>query len=98
LFRDPLAGSPQGSEQPRVGQFPGWTRARVDAKLNIEPETFNSESYRENESTELAARGLYGEYALFFPAAMLRASSTDGLDLRQLDDVRIRVDFVSVAR
>jgi hypothetical protein len=98
LFRDPLAGSPQGSEQPRVGQFPGWTRARVDAKLNIEPETFNLESYRENESTELAARGLYGEYALFFPAAMLRASSTDGLDLRQLDDVRIRVDFVSVAR
>jgi hypothetical protein len=98
LFRDPLAGSPQGAQEPRVGQFPGWTRARVDAKLNIDAATFNAEAYRENESTELAARGLYGEYALFFPATMLRASSQDGLDLRKLDDVRLRVDFVSVAR
>ena len=73
-------------------------RARVDAKLNIDAERFNSEGYTENESTELAARGLYGEYALFFPAQMLRASSRDGLDLRKLDDVRIRFDFTSFAR
>ena len=98
LFRDPLAGSPQGAQQPRISQFPGWTRARVDAKLNVDPEEFNRESYTENESTELAARGLYGEYALFFPVQMLRASSANGLDLRKLDDVRIRVDFTSFAR
>ena len=73
-------------------------RARVDAKLNVDPEEFNRESYTENESTELAARGLYGEYALFFPVQMLRASSANGLDLRKLDDVRIRVDFTSFAR
>ena len=62
----------------------------------MDPEQFNSENYTENASTELAARGLYGEYALFFPVQMLRASSANGLDLRKLDDVRIRVDFTSL--
>ncbi|MAO84044.1 MAG: hypothetical protein CMH50_09225 [Myxococcales bacterium] len=98
LFRDPLAGAPQGAQEPQVGRFPGWTRARVDARLNIEPDAFNAEDYRENESTELAARGLYGDYALFFPKEMLKASTADGIDLRRLRDVRLRFDFVSVAR
>jgi hypothetical protein len=98
LFRDPLAGSPQGAQTPRVSRFPGWSRARIDAALNVDSVTFNSEDYTENESTELAARGLYGEYALFFPVQMLSVQSADGLDLRLLDDVRIRVDFTSVAR
>ena len=98
LFRDPLAGAPQGAQEPQVGRFPGWTRARVDARLNIEPDVFNAEDYRENESTELAARGLYGDYALFFPKEMLKVSTADGIDLRRLRDVRLRFDFVSVAR
>ncbi len=98
LFRDPLAGAPQGAEEPRVARFPGWTRARVDARLNIASDVLNAEDYRENESTELAARGLYGEYALFFPKEMLKTSTADGIDLRRLRDVRLRFDFVSVAR
>jgi hypothetical protein len=97
LFRDPLAGSPQGTQSPQVSRFPGWTRARVDADLNVEAAVFNAEDYSQNESTELAARGLYGEYAVFFPARMLRSTSADGIDLRKLTDVRIRVDFTSVA-
>ena len=69
----------------------------MDARLNIESDVFNAEDYRENESTELAARGLY-EVTLFFPKEMLKASTADGIDLRRLRDVRLRFDFVSVAR
>jgi len=55
-------------------------------------------------STELAARLLFGEYRLFLPATSLAEVGpdgqprTDGLVLNEVDDILLRVDYLSVAR
>jgi len=56
------------------------------------------------ESRELAARPLFGEYALYIPAASLAVidatgtASGNGLRLNEVDDVLLRVEYVSVSR
>ena len=46
----------------------------------------------------LAGRGLYGDYAIFFPADSLAIGSNEGLVLPQVEDILLRLDYVSVAR
>jgi hypothetical protein len=48
--------------------------------------------------SELAGRGLYGDYALFLPAEVLSRDGSDGLDLDRVTDVLLRLEYVSVAR
>ena len=51
-------------------------------------------------STELAGRGLYGDYILQFDREDLTddARAQRGLDLGQVDDILIRLEYVSVAK
>lgn len=60
--------------------------------------SFEAGEYGQGSTSELATRGLWGEYALFFPASTLKSSQPDGLDLSRIDDILLRLDYVSVAR
>jgi hypothetical protein len=115
LFLDPMYGpSVQGSA---TGVAPSDSvpseialdsRARIQAYFNIPQATFEEDSYENGETSELAARGLYGDYALFFSSDVLSLPQvdangaitgyTDGLDLTQIDDILLRIDYVSVAQ
>ena len=80
----------------------------MQAYFNVTREALEDDAYANGETSELAARGLYGDYALFFPAGILSlplydargvvTGYTDGLDLGAVDDILLRVDYVSVAR
>lgn len=102
LFRDPEVGVSQ-----RVAFMSdpakSYASARLQASFNVPRRDFESDAYANGMTTELAARGLYGDYALFFPAATLSTLDASGqrsrgLDLSEIDDVLIRLDYVSVAR
>ncbi|MFO0726566.1 MAG: hypothetical protein U1E65_22460 [Myxococcota bacterium] len=99
LFRDPgVMDSPTtllgaGSEETLE------SRARIQAYFNVDRATFESDDHNAGSTSELAARGLYGEYALFIPAEIISAdANTNGLVLDAVDDILIRLDYVSVAR
>jgi hypothetical protein len=117
LFRDPsfgLAGATAGSA---TGSSPGggatneisqYSRARIQAYFNVARDTFEADAYENGDTSELAARGLFGDYALFFPAGILSVPTrtsdggivgySDGLNLNGIDDILLRLDYVSVAR
>lgn len=103
LFRDPLAGGGAvGGGLGVVNARQGYTRARIQAYFNVSRAAFEADSYENGDTSELAARGLYGDYALFIPTEVIarRTASdgfTDGLDLAAIDDILLRVDYVSVA-
>ena len=59
---------------------------------------FEKENYSQGATTELAGRGLYGDYALFIPAGVLSVDGGEGLRLERIDDILLRLDYVSVAR
>ena len=92
---------PLGARDQRDGE-------RIQAYFNVPRDKFEDDSYANGDTSELAARGLYGDYALFFPAGILSVAQTDaqgqvngqsdGLDLGQVDDILLRIDYVSVAR
>jgi hypothetical protein len=113
LFRDPDFGLVGGeASAPDDASVPNEialeSRARIQAYFNISREKFEDDAYANGETSELAARGLYGDYALFFPAGILSVPTldaqgnavgfSDGLDLRAVDDILLRIDYVSVAR
>ena len=103
LFLDPL--DPIGSNTPATpapvsageDAIHAWTSARISAYFNVSQAELESEAYFNGDSQELAARGLYGEYALFFPAEILRGDGGTGLELGNIRDVLLRLDYVSVA-
>jgi hypothetical protein len=100
LFREPGVG--EGVSGAFAGTD-GYARARIQAFFSVGRAELEDPSYASGETSELAARGLYGEYALFIPAELLsrEASSgarTDGLALDHVDDILLRIDYVSVAR
>ncbi len=102
LFREPGVG--EGiSGVTGQSEADGFSKARVQARVNVAPQDFSSDSYTDGASTELATRGLFGQYALFIPATSLAPvtngqPSGDGLVLNKIDDILLRVDYVSVAR
>jgi hypothetical protein len=114
LFRDPMFGlsGPTTNATATDSTVPDEvtleSRARIQAYFNVSRDKFEDDSYANGETSELAARGLYGDYALFFPAGILSVAQTDaqgqvtghsdGLDLGQVDDILLRIDYVSVAR
>ena len=79
-----------------------FSRARIEAYFNVPPDEFEKDDYANGETSELAGRGLYGEYALFLPAEVLSLPAsgepTRGLVLNEVDDILLRLDYVSVAR
>ena len=115
LFLDPMYGpSVQGNttgvaaSDSVPSEIALDSRARIQAYFNVSQATFEDDSYDNGETSELAARGLYGDYALFFSSDVLSLPQvdasgnitgyTDGLDLTQIDDILLRIDYVSVAK
>ena len=102
LFLDPLSFADSRVEAtpgtPNAGEETGFTAARIQAFFNVERAALEDEAYFNGDSQELAGRGLYGDYALFFPAETLSRDGADGLVLDHIEDVLLRLDYVSVAR
>lgn len=111
LFRDPefgLSGAVMenggGDAESEISSF---SRARIQAYFNVGRDELEADDYENGETSELAARGLFGDYALFFPAGVLslatrdhdgKVSYSDGLNLAAIDDILLRLDYISVAR
>lgn len=99
LFRAP--GTGEGIGPAALDAVREFSRARIQAFFGIDQAALEDPQYANGESTELAARGLYGDYALFIPAELisreLPARRSDGLVLDRIDDVLLRLDYVSVA-
>lgn len=106
LFHDPYAydDARDVSQVPQPPAASGagrsFTDARISAYFNVTTEQLESESYFNGDSQELAGRGLYGEYELYLPAAVLGSGATndDGLYLEHVTDILLRFDYVSVAK
>ncbi len=101
LFRIPGVGAEVGNAAEQLSD--SFTRARMEAFLNVDRATFEADDYANGDTSELAARGLYGDYALFIPASVLSVASEDGsqsegLVLDAVDDILLRLDYVSVAK
>jgi hypothetical protein len=84
-----------------TGEEARYTRARIEAYFNKSREDFESDEYANGDTLELAGRGLYGSYALFIPAGVISlfqdGAYTDGLNLAEVDDILLRLDYLSVA-
>lgn len=76
----------------------GFSRGRMQPYLNVTRAQLEAESYSQGGTQELAGRGLFGDYALFIPADILMSELRPGLDLNKVDDILLRIDYVSVAR
>jgi hypothetical protein len=101
LFREPGLGPVPGTRS--VAETDEYTRARIEAYFNVPRDEFEQDAYANGDTSELAGRGLYGDYALFIPAGILSTLGEDGvptggLRLDRLTDILIRLDYVSVAR
>ncbi|MDP1828805.1 MAG: hypothetical protein Q8L48_36430 [Archangium sp.] len=107
LFLDPFADYLPG----RPGSMPNasltvdasaeadaFSSARLQPALNVTRADLETDAYFNGSSRELAGRGLYGDYALFFPAEVLSRNGGEGVRLERLEDVLLRFDYVSVAQ
>lgn len=94
LFKDPVLGGTFGSSNTDDSEY---LRALVDAYFNVSREELEKD-YTLGASNELASRGLYGEYAIFFPKEQLAVDGKKGLHLERIDDILLRIDYVSAAK
>lgn len=94
--------NPVFDEGPIVGanEETQFTVARIRARANVSQEDLELDPFEDGASQELAGMGLYGEYLLVFPAERLTDDlrMKPGLDLGAVDDILIRLDYVSVAQ
>lgn len=102
LFVDPLAGSLSGVGPQTTEASDGLSSARLRAYVDVSRQDLEGQEYEEGESEELAGRGLWGDYSLLIPAAVIQQTKTiknkSGLVLRKVNDVLLRLEYVSVAR
>jgi len=103
LFRDPESpGASFIETQLAALKGKNDSRALIQPSLNVAREDFETDAYENGASSQLAGRGLFGEYAIFFPAQAVSQAvggvQTPGLDLSQVTDVLIRFDYVAAAR
>lgn len=104
LFLDPFS-DPDESDASRMPQpdsgaideVNAFTDARISAYFNVARADLEDEEYANGDSQELAGRGLYGDYALFIPAETISVDGSPGLVLEGVQDVLLRLDYVSVA-
>jgi len=95
LFKDPIWGADYGESDTTQSDF---TRTRIEAYFNIDRAEFEAEDYQQGAKEELATRAIYGEYALFFPVDFLAVDGSSGLHLKRIDDILLRIDYVSAAK
>jgi hypothetical protein len=98
LLRDPVWGALSSDPGVSVRDQSDYAKTRIQSYFNVASEVFQEDDYDDGASEELAGRGLYGEYALFFPAEQLAMEGSDGLHLERVEDILIRFDYVSVAK
>ena len=103
LFEDPEQGAPGQTSAFGIGNADvTYTPARLDAYFNVTATALAQQAYANGQDNELATRGLYGDYAVFLPASELSqpgvAGPSTGLDLNGIDDILLRIDYVSVAK
>ncbi len=101
LFLDPRAQSQ--SNAPSVADFGGeprqFSKAAINAYINVARGDLEDESYSNGDSLALAGRGLFGDYTLFIPADALSLSDDQsGLVLNHVDDILIRFDYVAALK
>jgi hypothetical protein len=78
-----------------------YTTAQIEAVFNATREDLSRDEYAQGDTSQLAARGLYGEYALFFPAGVLadeEPGDSTGLRLSEVEDILLRLDYVAMPR
>ncbi|MCA9547139.1 MAG: hypothetical protein KC613_22210, partial [Myxococcales bacterium] len=97
LFLDPLAYDASPEAPGALGEDTGYTAARIQARLGISRAELEDERYAQGASEELAGRGLYGDFTLYIPAESLAGEGRDGLVLTGIEDILLRLDYVSVA-
>lgn len=95
LFREPGVGQEFGSSL--VQSTDRFSRARIQAFFGVNRAALEDTRYANGETSELAARGIYGDYALFIPAALIARDGGNGLVLENIDDILLRLDYLSVA-
>lgn len=110
LFREPESGvsasggvSIGGSSLGAMNATQLFTRAQLQPRINVPRADFEDDRYSNGQTSQLAARGLYGDYALFIPSSAISRPDgaggfTAGLDLDHVDDILLRVDYVTVPR
>ena len=103
LFREPGSGEVVGGMFGTENEPRSFTRARIQAFLGVDRSSLEDPSYANGESTELATRGLFGDYAIFIPAEIIAEQDSSGrysrgLVIDHVDDILLRLDYVSVAR
>ncbi len=81
-----------------AGSITGESRGRMQPYLNVDRAEFEKAEYEQGSTEELAGRGLYGDYALFIPRSVLNLDGRPGLRLDRIEDILLRLDYVSVAR
>ena len=95
----PSISNPVGANNfgPAAG-LDSYTTARIDAYFNVTQQDFDQTQYLNGQTSELAGRGLYGDYKLLIPAGEIATEpGQGGLDLDQINDILLRFDYVSVA-
>ncbi|MFW6053268.1 MAG: hypothetical protein ACOC9J_00480, partial [Persicimonas sp.] len=96
LFRVPGVGKLDGTDNAANG-VEAYSRARVQASVGTDHNTLESRQNSAGASTELATRGLYGDYALFIDAQLISRDGSEGLLFDRVDDILLRFDYLSVA-
>jgi hypothetical protein len=99
LFRD--ATTPADAASPDINATAdGYTMATIDARFGVSRVDLEDEQYFNGDSQELAGRGLYGDYELFFPDQIFAfdPSAVGKLDPNAICDVLLRFDYVSATR
>ncbi|MFO0626674.1 MAG: hypothetical protein U0325_13755, partial [Polyangiales bacterium] len=109
--QNPLLPSSGGGAAGRGVSIDYRSNSLLRAFVNVDPRAFESDGYSNGGSSELAGRGLYGEYELFIPEAVIGAATASGgldggvatvnrggLNLSALTDVVLRFEYVAVAR
>ncbi len=106
LFVDPV--SQPGFLDVARGRSEAFSRVVLTGvRTDVERADVERADYAQGAQRGFAGRGLFGQYALFFPADALRVdcgadggcgSSPSALDLTKVDDVLIRFDYVAGVR
>lgn len=97
LFREPGVGQEFGPSTVSGQSIDRFSRARIQAFFGVNRATLEDTRYASGETSELAARGIYGDYAIFIPAALIARDGGNGLVLEHIDDILLRLDYLSVA-
>lgn len=102
LFIDPLSASSWSQDATLAsltnGGATAFSFATVQARLNIDQKTLESNDYTDGASTALAGRGAFGEYTVFIPRTSLSINGGAGLVLENVEDILIRLDYVAAER